>query len=271
MNQKLSNLLMEEKRRTERLILRAEKELKRLPEGSLEGKRMRGKYLQFFHVFREDGKRVEKYIPKKNRKLAEQLAQKAYDQKVIKAGKSLRKELKRAEEAIRRYDPEGIYYTEVSVRQGLIQPLIPTDPQFVEQWYAEHPGGQNEFPKSVTYMTLRGEEVRSKSEKMIADTYFTAQIPYVYEPLLVLDGGKTAYPDFAVLNLQERKTIYHEHFGMMDDEEYRLRAIGKMREYNGYGFLQGVNMIYTFEGERISFDQNELNRIIRSFLTGEGS
>ncbi|MBQ1852615.1 MAG: hypothetical protein II134_02110 [Lachnospiraceae bacterium] len=266
MNQTLFNLLSIEKKNTERLLSRAEKEHKRLPDGVLEARLIKNKYPQFVQVKTIDGKRVSNYIPKKNRKLAEQLAQKAYDRKVMDSAKKLAKALGAAVEAIQRDDLEQIYLREGKTRRNLITPHIPTDEQFVEQWYAEHPSGKNPFPMATSYTTLRGEEVRSKSEKMIADTYYTEGIPYVYEPALHLANGKTIYPDFAVLSVRDRKTRYHEHFGMMDDEEYRIRTIVKMREYNVNGFWPGNNIIFTFEGELIPFDQNELARIIEEFF-----
>ena len=266
MNRFLYELLNNEKKKAERLANRAEKELKRLPDGILEARLTKKKYPQYVRVKTVNGKREAKYITKKNHKLAEQLAQKSYDRKLMNAAAQVAAALGKAAETIKEFDPERVFQKESKIRQSLIVPYVPTDEQFIEQWYEEHPAGQNSITMSMNYTTLRGETVRSKSEKMIADTYYTEGIPYVYEPTLLLGNGKKVYPDFAVLNVRERKTFYHEHFGMMDDEDYRLRTIVKTREYNSYGFWPGRNMIYTFEGELIPFDQNELGRIIREFL-----
>ena len=266
MNLSLFELLNLEQKKAERLLSRAEKEFKRLPDGYLEARLTKSKYPQYVQIKTVNGERIAHYIPKKNHKLAEQLAQKCYDRKIIDSARKLASALRVASEAIQQNNLERMYLEESEIRRKLITPLIPTDEQFIAQWYEEHPSGKNDYPMATNYVTLRGETVRSKSEKMIADTYYTEGIPYVYEPALRLSNGKTVYPDFAVLSIRERKTWYHEHFGMMDDEEYRIRTIVKMREYNAHGFWPGDSIVFTFEGELIPFDQNELARIIKEFF-----
>jgi hypothetical protein len=60
--------------------------------------------------------------------------------------------------------------------------------------------------------------------------------------------------------------MFHEHFGMMDDEGYRQNTIRKIREYNKNGYAAGQQMLYTFEGESMPLDQEELSELIRDFL-----
>ena len=170
---------------------------------------------------------------------------------------------------LERLDVNQVYLSETEERKRLIHPILPTDDEYIAQWYEKYKGGQNPFRMDNPIETLRGEFVRSKSEKMIADMYYMANIPYVYEPGLALDDGRILYPDFAVLNISERKTFYHEHFGMMDDAEYCSNAIEKMRMYSTHGFWQGENMIYTFEGRDNVFNQREIKGVIQHFLKGE--
>lgn len=266
MSQKLLLELENELSEVKKLLRRIERELKKLPKGTLEVSRARQKYVQYHAVREEDGKRVRVFIPKKDIKYACQLAQRSYETKLRKIAERRCRILEKTLETLRDHNLEEVYEKETEERKQLITPLIPTDEQIISQWYADHPADQNDYPKSMTYTTLHGEEVRSKSEKMIADTYYAANIPYVYEPSLTLEGGKKCYPDFAVLNLHERKTMYHEHFGMMDEDGYRRNAIDKMREYNANGYRPGEEMIYTFEGELIPFDQEELSRIVCGLL-----
>ena len=266
MNLNLYELLNQEKKTAERLMHRAEKEMKRMPGGTLEARLTKGKYPQYVHTSSVNGKRVSKYISKKNLKLARQLAQRDYDRDLMRSAAQLTEALETASKALREYDLEAIYQKEKNIRRNLITPLIPTDEMFIEQWYEEHHGAQNSLRMTNSYTTIRGETVRSKSEKMIADAYHMAGIPYVYEPSVCLANGHGRRPDFAVLNVRLRKTMYHEHFGMMDDDEYRQHAILKMREYNRSGYRAGEVMLYTFEGEGIPFDQEELEELIRAFL-----
>ena len=266
MNQELYALLAMEEKETERILRRVEKELKKLPDGRLEVSQTGGKYKQFIRVRQEDGVTRRTYIPKKEIRIAEQLAQKEYDIRVRSAAKKLKAVLAETVEALKSCDIAGLYEATMPARRRLIIPTILSDEQYIAEWYETHPGGGNSHDMITSYTTLRGEKVRSKSEKMIADAYFAAEIPYVYEPALHLRSGKTLYPDFAVLNISKRRTLYHEHFGLMDDEEYRSRCIRKMRKYNDSGFWCGDTMIYTFEGEDAPFDQDELERIMEEYL-----
>ncbi|MBP5490757.1 MAG: hypothetical protein J6Y10_09190 [Lachnospiraceae bacterium] len=251
---------------TKRIIQRVAKEIKRFPKGRLEVGVVRKKYVQFHMVENVNGKPVRSYIPKENMKLVISLAQKSYEKKLEKAAKRSCKALQRALRTLEEDNLQAVYEHESKERKQLITPLIPTDEQYIEQWYQEHPGDRNSYVKTTAYTTIRGETVRSKSEKMIADAYYMAGVPYVYEPTVILPNGRTRYPDFAVLNVRLRRTYYHEHFGMMDDEEYRQNAILRMREYNKNGFPVGEQIIVTFEGENIPFDQEELAEIIQAYL-----
>lgn len=242
------------------------REVKRLPEGRLEVGISQRRYVQYHVVSQKDGKEVRSYIPKENVKLAEQLAQRAYDGRLARNVKKRCKAMERALEVVKNTNPLTVYDRESPERRKLITPLVSTDEQYIEQWYEEHKGGQNSFAKTTAYTTVKGETVRSKSEKMIADAYHAAGVPYVYEPTVMLSNGKTKYPDFAVLNVRLRKTMYHEHFGMMDDDEYRQNAMLKIREYNKNGYPIGDCLLCTFEGENIPFDQDELNELIRVFF-----
>ncbi|MBO7403146.1 MAG: hypothetical protein J6U10_09175 [Lachnospiraceae bacterium] len=266
MKRELFELIDREKKEAERLARLAEKELKKLPMGRLEVRTVRKKYIQYTGIIEDNGKTVKRYIRKKNIRLAQQLAQREYDTKLVRAVEQLSKALSEVIEVLECCDPEQIYLRETEARRALITPAIPSDEQFIAEWYGDHPGSSNSYEMATTYTTLRGEKVRSKSEKMIADAYYAAEIPYVYEPSLHLRSGKTLYPDFAVLNVAKRRTLYHEHFGLMDDDDYRSSCIRKMRKYNDSGFWSGNTMIYTFEGEDAPFDQDELERIIEEYL-----
>lgn len=260
-------LCMEEKKKTaERLLARIKRELKRLPSGKLVILVSKKKYAQYYLVTKANGKEKRSYIPKSEIKLVEQLAQRAYYEKMKRALERILNALEVTLHILKENEPMEVFRKGTPARQALITPLIPTDEQYIEQWYQEHPGDRNSCVKTTAYTTIRGETVRSKSEKMIADAYYMAGVPYVYEPTVILPNGRTRYPDFAVLNVRLRRTYYHEHLGMMDDEEYRQNAILRMREYNKNGFPVGEQMIVTFEGENIPFDQEELAEIIQAYL-----
>ena len=70
------------------------------------------------------------------------------------------------------------------------------------------------------YQTNRGEYVKSKSEKIIADILDKYEVPYEYETLLTLYGYHDIYTDFVVLNKRNRKKYYWEQLGIVSDIDY---------------------------------------------------
>lgn len=100
------------------------------------------------------------------------------------------------------------------VRQRAIDPLVLPDDAFAEKWLEEHRemarSQPNPFLKAHDFLTMNGEYVRSKTEKIIADLLYHLGIPYVYECPLQLSDGKV-YPDFTILNKRTRR-VYSEAF-----------------------------------------------------------
>ena len=122
----------------------------------------------------------------------------------------------------------------------------------------------NPFPRVHEFVTLNGENVRSKTEKIIADLLYHLDIPYVYECPLQLSDGKV-YPDFTILNKRTRKVYYLEHFGMMDKPEYAAAAIQKIKRYEKSGYYIGEDLLATLELSDAPLGTKELERMIRKY------
>ena len=73
--------------------------------------------------------------------------------------------------------------------------------------------------------------MRSKSELNIADTLYKMEIPYKYKCPFVLMNGRTVHPDFTILDIVNRREIYWEHRGMMDDRMYLKQSVQRIKEY----------------------------------------
>ncbi len=97
-------------------------------------------------------------------------------------------------------------------------------------------------PENKKFRTQTGIYVRSKSEKIIADTLSAYQIPYRYEAALYLDY--TIYPDFTIRHPETGALYYYEHFGMVDDPDYRRKMLDKLDIYMRYGIF---DLLYTIE------------------------
>jgi hypothetical protein len=241
-------------------ISQARAKCKNAPEGYLHisaGK----KQINWYRVSAESpGRHV--YIPQKDIDLAKALASKTYVQKFILRAS---RELRSLEEYLRRVTgktPEDLY-SEMSVhRRKLVQPLLVTDEISAALWESTAYVHGTSFPEHKIYPTKKGDLVRSKSEAFIADTYYEMGIPYRYEQVIVFPDGSELDPDFTVWDKKNRKEIYHEHCGLMDDPGYRRRFLQKIDIYRKHGIYTGRNLILTFEGEGIALNMREVRTML---------
>lgn len=217
-----------------------------------------------YYLLKPDNKR--KYIKKSEYEMVQKVLQLGYDEEVLKA---LRDKKHILERFLAKYKPDSLetVYTGLSDgRKAMIKTIRPTDEEFVEEWYKGFIVDENSYPKETSYRTDRGENVRSKSEKIIADILYKYRIPYVYEPKLKLNNGKYLFPDFALLDLKARKTIYWEHFGLASDGEYASKAMTKLGLYENEGIFVGRDLFFSVESSETPLNINVIERKVRSIL-----
>lgn len=94
---------------------------------------------------------------------------------------------------------------------------------------------------------------RSKSEMLVAQLLDQLGLEYKYEPV-ILFKGEERWPDFAVYCPETGRYFFIEHLGMMDRMKYRMENLEKMALYEEFGIRNGVDIIYTTEFGRGSFD-----------------
>ena len=255
------------------LLAIKQKVLKAAPEGNLRISKSNG-VVQYYHKSTSE-KSGGHYILAKNKKLAQQLAQKEYDKKVLAA---VNQELKLLNRTLHQYEQlqirskiaEKIFSRFTKMRQKLIKPVRLAVETFSAQWlglpYEKKPFSED----STKYATARGDFVRSKSENIIADTLYRMSIPYRYEfPLeLKAEDGRhiKLHPDFCCLNLRARQEFYWEHFGMMDNSDYAEQTVGKLSLYTQNGFYIGKNLIITTETSKQPLSTKLVEKIIKEFL-----
>lgn len=219
-----------------------------------------------YQYYLEDGTGKRQYIKKKDVDMAARVAQRDYDLALKKTLTSLRYRLN---QFINLYDigmVEAEYDNLSEARKRLIVPVVDTDSDYITKWMTEHRGGMNPYPREGQYLTERGELVRSKSEKILADLFNRHSIPYVYETEFELDNGYYIYPDFALLNVKERRTIYWEHFGLASDGEYSTKALQKLRQYESAGIEVGVDLLFSVEAENMPLDVKSIEKKIMKYL-----
>ena len=260
----VKNLLKAREKQLLQLKKEKEKALRSVPEGFLRINRHKNK-TEFYH--RTDPKdKNGTYIKEKDIHLAQKLAQKEYDKKVLV---SIEKELN----AINKYfsfypdkNPEQVYENLHKERQKLIMPIVEPDEEYLHNWESVKYQGKEFYEDTPEFYTSKGERVRSKSEVIIADVLNREGVPYRYEYPIYIKGIGKIYPDFTVLNIGIRKEMIWDHFGMMDDPEYVEKAVQKIATYENNGFFSGENLILTYETRKNPLNQRTINSIIQRNL-----
>lgn len=237
------------------------------PDGILEISYCKG-HVQYYRrpCAESSGRQKRTYIRKGNLDIAEGLAQRDYDCRLLKELQNRLRIVRRAREVYERTAPEDAALTFTRERQKLIKPLIVTDEQFAHEWMAEKYEKKPFTENSPEIITVRGERVRSKSEKIIADTLERYGIPYKYERPISLFEGLTVYPDFTVLNLKKREEYIWEHLGMMDNEIYFDNTAAKINSYIKSGYFPGDRLIITMESSHTPLSTRIIEMVIEKYL-----
>lgn len=255
-------ILEKELKRIEALLELARKDISNAPKGRLRIAHSHGTE-QYYHVT-EDSDINGKYIRKKNSDVAHLLAQKDYACRMIACLEEKKKCFENLLCDINQYDDEKIYEEFSENRKKLIYPYYISDMEYVVNWLAEPYEAKEIQEELPEILTERGERVRSKSEKMIADKLLMLGVPYKYECPVYLSGIGVIYPDFTLLDIDRRENVILEHFGMMDNSTYCENAIRKMNTYQNNGYQLGDNILYTFETYRNPINMKSFENMIRN-------
>lgn len=171
-------------------------------------------------------------------------------------------------------DNEGTYISKIdselpklhTQRQLLVTPIEPIWEKELARWYDSEYHGKEFYEGTAEIVTEKGERVRSKSEKILADYFYRNNILYQYEKPLYLKGYGTVYPDFTFLSKKTWKEIYWEHEGMMDKPEYAKSAVKKIESYQRNGIHLGERLILTFETELTVLNSQIVEELVEKYL-----
>ena len=240
------------------------KRLLKAPAGTLRISKNHNK-LQYYHR-KWEGDSCGKYLTRKDHPIAQKLAQKDYDERLLKV---LEEQLKSIEQFLKNYDPaapQKVYENLSDPRKALVKPEFLTDEEFVKRWLSE-PYNKLGFKKDdPEFYTTRGERVRSKSEVIIAEALARHNVPYRYEYPIYQDGIPIGAPDFNCLNVRLRKVYYWEHLGMLGNEEYVNRNVKKLETYTLAGDFDESRLILTFETDKHPLNTKVVEEKIRRYL-----
>lgn len=233
-----------------------EKKIRLFPEGWVSIRSRNDRYYYYLSGYNSD----DKYL--KDKEQIDTLLQKDYLKKVLRQAK---RELSAIEKMSKLYPStlaEDVFDQLSEGRKSHIKPINVYDDAYAQKWM-EAPYKRKPFKKDMPeFYTTKGERVRSKSEIIIADRLRANGIPYRYEcPLKV--GKKIIHPDFTILRMSDRKILYHEHCGKMDDPKYIEDMLTRGKDYSLEDILLGDRLFYTFESDTTPLDVAMLDMLIK--------
>lgn len=266
---KPTNLYQEARRRLNELQVirqKLEKRLKKYPEGKIHIVKSFSRIQYYLRTNPKDKSGV--YLSKKEDKKIRIFLQKKYDENAIKhinlEIKNLENFLKKSNSTVEILRNKYSDYPQELKKQ--ILPVDMSDEDYVKEWLSI-PYVHKIIPEEIpVYLTDNGERVRSKSELNIANMLYKMEIPYKYECPLMLSSGIMIHPDFTLLDVKNRREIYWEHRGMMDDRTYLKQAVQRIKDYRKSGIYVGDNLLITEETSTIPLGTDEISGIIRHFL-----
>ena len=215
-----------EQARLEVIKQKLESELVGAPEGTLRITKSNG-YSQYYHHLSDSIQINGKYLPGTEETLIKGLAQKSYDKKVLRL---VERRLKQLEQITKEYQDdeiEEIFQKQAMERKNLVNPVEPIKEQIINTWINEEYTCKGFKDEDVLIYSEKGERVRSKTEKIIAD--------YLY-----------------------RNNI-------LDDPVYASNAVKKIKMYETNGIFVGERLILTFETQKIVLNTSEIERIVERF------
>lgn len=252
------------------IIKETENRLKNVPKGHLRIQKKKNK-VEYYYKDEEKGSKSGngRYMKKSEHNLARQIVQRDYDTNILKRAKARVAAIEEFLDKYRKTNIRTVWEKVDPYRKELLNTILLSDEEFVKQWIAVSYKGKEFIDEEKEILTERGERVRSKSEKIIADKLYMLGIPYRYECPIILKGNIKVHPDFTILKMPEREEVYLEHFGMMDDIEYVDKVLYKMSTYEKNGIYLGVNLFVTHETSRNPLNTKTLDGMLRKLFCEE--
>lgn len=242
---KLKEMVTMERERCVKKIKQMEGEMRWLPEGHLSSKNN-----NYYQVIYDKGMRSQQIISKKNTdhdQLVSDLKRKRHIVKALPILKANLKSYDKFLEKILTYDMCEISAGMAEIYRDFDFSQLLLEGDVYERGWSDIDYVRNlSYPENLRHRSENGVATRSKSEAMIATKLEQADLKFRYDSVEKF-GMFTYSPDFKILHTKQRRFIYWEHFGMMDDDEYACKAMKKIQDYGKCGLHVGDNLIITWE------------------------
>ncbi len=254
--------LQKEMEKMQDVLAACKKIINKAPAGRIRVSKCKNSYQYYF--CKEDEKNIKgRYVKKSEWKLAQKIIEKEYVENLQNVCKRRYDELERLERILIETEPQEVFNALSQGKQKMLKPLVVSDEEYGREWEKVLYQGKS-FPENYPEIySERGERVRSKTEKIIADKLYKEGIPYRYEEPLFLEGFGVVYPDFKLLNVNTREEVLLEHLGMMDDAEYVEKSMRKLRLYEKNGYFLGKELLLTFESSQVPFDSRNFENMLK--------
>ena len=201
----------------------------------------------------DDGPRT--YLPRSEVEKAERLAEKGI---TLSRLSILEKELRATEMYLKHFPKES--ESSANAEKASLYAELVTAPDTLP-WHLQPFNSNPAFPEKLKHPSASGHILRSKSERLIDMSLFYRGVPFRYECEARI-GGIISYPDFTFYNERTGEYRYWEHFGMMDDLQYKRRAYDKTEFYISNGFIPGEDIFFTYETSQSPLTITSVDRII---------
>lgn len=223
---------------------------------------------QYYWYYRDPNTKKKKrvYLHKGELDVAKKIVKANYKNK---AKRLLEKELKILHSFNNDFDVDKLdkLYTDLPEgKQKLFKPVVSTREHRTESWFKKPFKAKMNFSDQLKIETNKGELVRSKSEKILADLFSVKGLLYKYECPVKLTNGQIFYPDFTFYDSYRNLDIYWEHFGMMEDPKYSFSMMNKIITYETNGIFLGDRLIITMESSSQPLNIAWAEKLIERYL-----
>jgi len=257
--------IIQEQQNTAQRILKTRSFLKTAPEGHIvRSKRPSGWF--YFSDVSKDCKRTRKYIGGEDSLDVFAYIKKAYYQKLLE---KLEWNYKATQYFLKHYnsDPERVVLDSLPewMAERIKNDASTDRDTYISEWLKADYKKNTHRADALKIQTSRGEFVRSKGEREIANALFRKGLAYRTDCEVQLTDG-TIYADFAILHPITLELYYWEHSGMLGDPSYTQANYDRIARYANSGYLIGERLIMTGENSDHVIGSQAIDRIIEAYF-----
>lgn len=255
-------LILERKNQIETEMEKIEKQLAQLPDMSICCSKNKNANTYRWVYYKDENHKGN--ISKKDLGFAQQLILRKY---LLALKEDLSKEAKAIQSYLINYKSthQVEKFFQNPEQSRLLQPYFRPIEEELAEWALAPYEKSTEHPENLVHEVAPDVFVRSKSESLIYGILQKYHIPFHYEEKLSL-GSKVYYPDFKIRHPKTGKVYYWEHFGLMDDSNYRNNAISKIHVYSHHNILPFEQLILTYETNTQPLTMAKIEKIVKDFF-----